>query len=48
MTVVDGDPLSVPETALPNLETLMTIVGGQVAWEAERLGAEAGTDLAGP
>ncbi|HEM46557.1 MAG TPA: amidohydrolase, partial [Alphaproteobacteria bacterium] len=47
VTVVDADPLSVPEEALSNLETLMTIVGGQVAWEAEELEAEPSTDLAG-
>lgn len=46
VTVVDGDPLTVPDEALARLETLMTIVGGEVAFEAERLGADVETDLA--
>jgi hypothetical protein len=34
VTVVDGDPLSIPDDALADLETLMTIVGGEIVYEA--------------
>lgn len=34
VTVVDGDPLTVPDTDFPALGTLMTIVGGVVEYEA--------------
>jgi len=34
VTVVDADPLSVPDEALVEIETLLTIVGGEIAYEA--------------
>ena len=34
LTVVDADPLSVPDEALADIETLLTIVGGEIAYEA--------------
>jgi len=34
LTVVDGDPLSVPDEALADIEALLTIVGGEIAYEA--------------
>lgn len=35
ITVVDGDPLTVPDEELPGLRTLMTVVGGVVEYEAQ-------------
>lgn len=34
LTVVDADPLSVPDEALADIQTLLTVVGGEVAYEA--------------
>ncbi|MFW6088279.1 MAG: amidohydrolase, partial [Gemmatimonadota bacterium] len=35
VTVVDADPLSAPGEALADIRTLLTIVGGEVAYEAD-------------
>ena len=40
VTVVDGDPLSIPDDALADLETLMTIVGGEIVYEAAEAAAQ--------
>lgn len=40
VTVVDGDPLTVPAAELSNLRTLLTIVDGEVAYEADAARAE--------